>query len=104
MITDFAMPGMHGDQLVARIREIRADQPIIMCTGFVDEYRVFGEASGRVDALLLKPFSFNELREAIEQVLNGSTEDKGVRSLEIDPPPAQNFLTGMNSEHRTFAR
>jgi CheY-like chemotaxis protein len=93
IITDFSMPGMHGDQLVSRIRQIHAAQPIILVTAFVEEYRVFGEASGRVDALLLKPFSFKELRGAIEQALNaGDTGDKGVMPPAIDPPPAQNFM------------
>ena len=89
VITDFSMPGMHGDELVTRIREVAPDHPIIMCTAFVEDYKVFGEASGQVDALLLKPFSFQELRESIEQVLDdGSPHDKGVMPLEIDPPPA----------------
>jgi CheY-like chemotaxis protein len=69
IITDFSMPGMHGDQLVACIRASLPDQPIIMATAFVEEYKVFGQASGNVDALLLKPFSFKELRETIERVL-----------------------------------
>jgi len=89
VITDFSMPGMHGDELVTRIREFAPDQPITMCTAFVEDYKVFGEASGQVDALLLKPFSFQELRESIEQVLDdGNPDDKGVMPLEVDPPPA----------------
>jgi CheY-like chemotaxis protein len=69
IITDFPMPGMHGDQLVAHIRQLAPTQPIIMATAYVEEYRIFGQASARVDALLLKPFSLNELRDAIERVL-----------------------------------
>jgi len=69
VITDFSMPGMHGDELITRIREINPAQPIVMVTAFVEEYKVFGKASGNVDALLLKHFSFTELRETIEQVL-----------------------------------
>jgi CheY-like chemotaxis protein len=60
---------MHGDQLVAHIRQLAPTQPIIMATAYVEEYRIFGQASARVDALLLKPFSLNELRDAIERVL-----------------------------------
>ena len=70
VITDYSMPGMQGDELVARIRQLIPDQPIIMATAFVQEYKTFGEASGYADALLLKPFSFDELRGAIEQVLD----------------------------------
>jgi len=93
VITDFSMSGMHGGQLAVRIRQLIPTQPIIMCTAFVEEYKIFGEASGHVDALLFKPFSFKELREAIELVLNeGDPDDKSVMPLEIDPPPAQNLL------------
>lgn len=66
VITDFSMPGMQGDQLVARIRQVQPDQPIIMSTAFVEEYKVFGQAFGSVDALLFKPFTLKELREAID--------------------------------------
>jgi len=69
VITDFSMPGMDGGQLVARIRQQIPTQPIIMASAFVEEYKIFGEVSGRVDALLLKPFGIKELREAMEQVL-----------------------------------
>ena len=93
VITDFSMPGMDGDELVTRIREINPDQPIIMCTAFVEEYKIFGEGSVHVDALLLKPFPFEELRECIEQVLNdGHRDGKSVIPLEIDPPPPQDFI------------
>ena len=69
VITDFSMPGIQGDQLVARIRQMIPTQPIIMITAFVEDYKIFGSASGRVDALLNKPFAFQELREAIKLVL-----------------------------------
>ena len=84
---------MQGDELVARIRQLIPDLPIIMATAFVQEYKTFGEASGYADALLLKPFSFDELRGAIEQVLDkGYTQDESVMPLEIEAPPAQNFI------------
>jgi len=70
VITDFSMPGMKGDELVAHIRQIIPDQLIIMVTAFVEECKIFGAASGRVDALLLKPFSLKELRDVIEHVFN----------------------------------
>jgi CheY-like chemotaxis protein len=72
VITDFSMPGMHGDQLVARIRERLPQQRIIMASGFVDEYRVFGQPGAHVDALLLKPFTFQELLDTLESVLAGA--------------------------------
>ena len=74
VITDFLMPEMHGDQLAVRIRQLFPRQPIIMATAFVKEYKIYGHASG-ADALLIKPFSFKELRETIEQVLTQERPD-----------------------------
>jgi len=68
--TDFSMPGMSGDQLVVHIREHWPAQRVIMATGFVEEYKAFGRPAAHVDALLLKPFTFQELRDVIEQVMD----------------------------------
>ena len=87
VITDFSMPGLHGDQLVARIRERWPAQRVIMATGFVDEYKVFGQPASHVDALLLKPFTFQELQDAIERVLTlEAPEVSGAL-----PPPEDDF-------------
>ena len=69
VMTDFSMPGMQGDQLVARIRQMLPHQPIIMATAFAKQYKVFGQPGSNVDVLLLKPFSFQELKDAISHVL-----------------------------------
>jgi len=82
VITDFSMPGMHGDQLVARIRQTIPNQRIIMATAFVEEYKVFGQTSAPVDALLLKPFSLQELHEAIARVMQPGND----RQWDAPPP------------------
>jgi CheY-like chemotaxis protein len=79
VMTDFSMPGMQGDELITRIRLLLPTQPIIMATTFAEEHKVFGQPSGRINALLLKPFSFKELNEAIEHVsTNDSSPQTGV--------------------------
>jgi len=93
VITDFSMPGMQGDQLVARIREMLPAQRITMATAFVEEYKIFGQRSASVDFLLLKPFSFKELYQAVEQVLEpGHQLDDGVVPPIPDRPPTQDFI------------
>jgi CheY-like chemotaxis protein len=69
VITDFLMPGLPGDELVAHIRKLIPAQPILMVTAFLSEYEKHGQACGGVDALLLKPFSRQQLQAAIEQAL-----------------------------------
>ncbi|MCP4625571.1 MAG: response regulator [bacterium] len=34
IITDMTMPNMTGDELAARLMQIRADIPVILCTGY----------------------------------------------------------------------
>jgi CheY-like chemotaxis protein len=93
VITDFSMPGMHGDQLAARIRKLRPEQPIIMATAFVEEYEVFGGGFGPVDAMLLKPFSLIELREAIERVLTPAQPGQDLIPPNAqEPRPAPKFI------------
>jgi CheY-like chemotaxis protein len=93
VITDFSMPGMKGDQLVARIRQLMPTQPIILATAFVEDYKIFGQAIGPVDALLFKPFSLEELREAIERVLAPEQPAQTNSLVSISKPsPTQEFI------------
>jgi len=74
VITDFSMPGMKGDELIARIRESVPHQRIILATAFVDEYKVFSQPVATADAVLLKPFSLTDLYDAIALVLEPEPE------------------------------
>jgi CheY-like chemotaxis protein len=88
VITDFRMPKMRGDQLVANIRQHLPNQRIIMVTAYIEDYAVLGKPSTSVDALLFKPFSFNELNQIIERVLTGESvfKDSGAHP---DTAPGQ---------------
>jgi CheY-like chemotaxis protein len=66
---------MSGDQLVARIRKLIPHQRIVMATAYVEEYKVFGQPEAAIDALLLKPFTFQALQDAIEMVLLPETRN-----------------------------
>src|SRR5436190_9588425 len=62
VITDYAMPEMAGDHLAAEIKRLTPGQPVIMITGYAREVV---ESKKPVDAVLNKPFSFQDLRETI---------------------------------------
>jgi len=70
LITDFEMPGMRGDELVALARHIRPDQPIIMASGALAYGSQPDNLVAGVDCLLNKPFTMQELREAIAWVID----------------------------------
>ena len=66
VITDYLMPLMKGDELARNIKWLAPSEPILMITGSS------GELCGiqvSVDAVLNKPFGFEDLRQAVAQVL-----------------------------------
>ncbi|MGO8675131.1 MAG: response regulator [Limisphaerales bacterium] len=65
VITDYAMPEMRGDELAANVKNLAPSQPILMLTGSVELLDGFATA---VDALLRKPFSLMDLRQAIARL------------------------------------
>jgi CheY-like chemotaxis protein len=69
IITDYLMPEMKGDQLVTQMKRCRPDQRIIMVTAFAEDFLAYGKPTGGVDYVLNKPFSLEELRNAIGQVM-----------------------------------
>ena len=70
VITDMTMPKMTGDHLAREIIKIRANIPIILCTGYskkISEGKA--EASG-VRALVMKPVVAEQLATIVRQVLD----------------------------------
>jgi CheY-like chemotaxis protein len=61
------MPEMAGDELVVQIKHKIPSQPIIMITAYAEEFTRCGQSA---DALLSKPFSFADLRQAIARLLS----------------------------------
>ncbi len=76
VLTDQTMPYLTGDQLVLEMKKIRADIPIILCTGFsakIDDIKA--KALG-IDAFLLKPVLRKEMSEIIRSVLDKAQEKR----------------------------
>jgi len=53
VITDFRMPNMDGVELINHIRQLRADLPIILLSGFVEPLGLSEESTG-ADVVLSK--------------------------------------------------
>src|SRR5262245_24428811 len=62
VITDYAMPGMAGDELANSIKTVAPEQKIILATAHTERFP--GEKTS-ADVVLRKPFVFGELRRAI---------------------------------------
>jgi CheY-like chemotaxis protein len=80
VITDYAMPGMKGDELAAAIKAQRPNQPVVMITAYAEMLQSSGKKLPGVDFLVSKPFLLEHLREAISSVLPEGTVKGGGKS------------------------
>ena len=67
LITDYEMPRMKGNELAAKVKELYPSQPILMITAYPERLE---HCDNRVDAILHKPFAFEDLRRAIARLLS----------------------------------
>ncbi len=70
LITDMAMPGMTGDQLLSEILKIRPKMPAILCTGYSET--ISGKKACEIgfSSFLMKPVDRNELAAAVRKILD----------------------------------
>lgn len=64
---DFAMPGMNGAELARQIRKRRPDIAVVFVTGYADAQAIAGTDP---QAILRKPYTCDELAQAVERSLN----------------------------------
>lgn len=70
VITDQTMPQLTGDKLIAELRRLRPDVPVILCTGYSS--RIEKEPGSTIfgaNALLSKPVAGRDLAETVRAVL-----------------------------------
>lgn len=63
MITDHAMPGMTGLELVRKLAQDRPNLPVLMVSGYAD----FPDDAGTSIPRLAKPFTLEQLSEAVQR-------------------------------------
>jgi two-component system, cell cycle sensor histidine kinase and response regulator CckA len=68
-LTDYNMPGLSGLDLARKVREIRADLPVGIASGFIDETLSAEAADAGVKSLIFKATSVDEFCHAIEALL-----------------------------------
>lgn len=70
VITDLTMPKMTGDELAREIMSIRADIPVILCTGFSESVSEENAKAIGIKKFVMKPFALYGLAKAIRTVLD----------------------------------
>ena len=71
MVLDYKMPGMSGFEVFAQARALHPTMAIVLVTGHGTP-EIINEANRMgFNAILLKPFTSDELRGTVEKVLTG---------------------------------
>ena len=72
VITDFGIPGPGGLPMIAKMRQIKPDQPIIVMSGSDLDNDDFQKAKEKFDPLftLAKPFNLDDFSNLVKAALN----------------------------------
>jgi CheY-like chemotaxis protein len=74
VITDLAMPDVHGRKVAASIKAVSAETPVILLTGWADGLLKEHAMPPHVDRMLGKPPRLAELRAALATLLSTGTD------------------------------
>jgi len=75
VITDQTMPNLTGMELATKLLNVRADIPILLCTGHSDKVSVERAREAGIKAVLMKPLDKAEMAEAIRRALDAKKKD-----------------------------
>jgi CheY-like chemotaxis protein len=70
VVCDMTMPDLTGEELARKLRELRPDIPIILCTGYHAKISERTAQEMGVNAFLLKPLTMAEMGGVIRRVLD----------------------------------
>jgi nitrogen-specific signal transduction histidine kinase/ActR/RegA family two-component response regulator len=74
VMTDFAMPRMNGLETLTALRQIVPGIPVILASGYSEDQVMEGIHPDRPQAFLAKPYSLQELKDAICRTLADKQE------------------------------
>jgi len=77
VITDYLMPEMLGDELAQTLKSLAPAQPILIVTAHAER---LGHAGRTADAVLLKPFTLKDLRDALARWIQAAASRGGEKS------------------------
>ena len=72
VLLDLTMPFMDGEETFHRLREIRPDVPILLCTGFIQNERLERMMTAGLSGYLRKPFAPDEIASQVKAILESA--------------------------------
>ncbi|MDQ2824635.1 MAG: response regulator [Verrucomicrobiota bacterium] len=77
ILLDLTMPFMNGEETFNRVREIRPDLPIVLCTGFVQQDKLDRLMSAGLAGFLRKPIAPDEIVSHVRSTLASVKYSRG---------------------------
>lgn len=94
LITDVNMPSVTGDVLLARMREIRPEAPVIVITAFGSVEQAVEMVKAGAFQYLTKPFDTDELLRTVATALDATAPQREQARLRREMPTAPARLIG----------
>ena len=69
VVLDQLMPGMTGTELARQMRQLRADVPVVLISGYTGPVLTQQALSAGIDHVLTKPLDLRQIAEALSKVL-----------------------------------
>jgi CheY-like chemotaxis protein len=92
VILDLTMPSMDGEETFHRLREIRPDVPVVLCTGFIQADRLERLMKAGLSGFFRKPLTPDEIISHVHSVLESvkfAQAEATKKLVKNDPEPAQ---------------
>ncbi|HQR36114.1 MAG TPA: sigma-54 dependent transcriptional regulator [Blastocatellia bacterium] len=94
LLTDVRMPGLTGDQLLVKMRELRPEAPVIVMTAFGSVEQAVAMVKAGAYQYLTKPFQTDELLRVVETALSESAAQREQARLRRQLPLAPARIIG----------
>jgi PAS domain S-box-containing protein len=73
VVLDQLMPGMTGTELARQMRQLRADVPVVLISGYTGPVLTQQALSAGIDHILTKPLDLRQIAEALAKAFCGET-------------------------------
>jgi DNA-binding NtrC family response regulator len=70
VVTDFNMPGASGLDVARAVANVRADLPVVITSGYINEELLSGARAAGVQYLIHKPNTVDELCSVLQRVIH----------------------------------
>lgn len=100
IVTDVQMPELKGDELLMKVRERRADVPVIVITAFGSVENAVEMVKKGAYSYLTKPFATKDLLEVIRAALKQTEAARAQARLRREIPASGNRIVGASRPMR----